>query len=78
MNTSPKVRMKSVFKFKKFLKGMHKKSSLKINEQKIIYILWASCFFCVLLIIYVGDHLLDIPTKLVPMGVVFSEKKIKM
>jgi len=25
-----------------------------------------------------GDHLLDIPTKLVPIGVVVSEKKIKM
>ena len=27
---------------------------------------------------YVGDHLLGIPTKLVPIGVVVSEKKIKM
>jgi hypothetical protein len=26
----------------------------------------------------VGDHLLNIPTKLVPIGVVVSEKKIKM
>jgi hypothetical protein len=27
---------------------------------------------------YVGNHLLNIPTKLIPIGVVVSEKKIKM
>ena len=27
---------------------------------------------------YVGDHLLNIPTKMVPISVVISEKKIKM
>jgi hypothetical protein len=51
--------------------------------KKIIYTLCASCFFCVLLIsikykLNVGDHLLNFPTKLVPIGVVVSEKKIKM
>ena len=55
-----------------FLTECINKSSSKTNEQKMICTLWASCNFCVLLISinYVGDHLLDIPIKLVPIGVV--------
>ena len=64
-----------------FLKECMKECSSKTNEQKIIYTLWTSCFLCVLLISIkhklCRDHLLDIPTKLVPIGMV-SEKKIKM
>ena len=41
-----------VFLFLKkiFLRNAEKKSSSKTSEQKIIYTLQASCFFCVLLI----------------------------
>jgi hypothetical protein len=35
-------------------------------------------FWSTLNINYVGGHLLNIPTKLVSIGVVVSEKKIKM
>jgi hypothetical protein len=34
----------------KILQECIQKSSSKANEQQIIYTLWASCFFCVLLI----------------------------